>query len=595
MIARLRPLAAAGALLALAATAAPPRAAQPASSPESRAARALLLSFDGVGGERLARLLEQPGKLPHGGFRRIAERGLYARRSRPPVPSLTAPSHVTHVTGALPEKTGIVSNEMLDRSRPFGTKLSGFDAPIRAETLWQAARRQGKRVGVLLYPGADGKTPERRADWGMNWVEGSRTRPRLQRVGAASWHDAADESRSFSPPRSVRLDFRPGAPAFRLIALDTADDGRCSFDRLRVEPEEGLSVEIGPGDWFPAEVRGERGRTGAWCKLLRLAPDLSETELYVGDLHANEAYPEAFRRELDLRVGFWPGVPDEHAFGSQSARPEVFLEQADRLADFLTRAALLALERQDWDLMLLYQPPVDEVSHEFFLTDPRQQGYTPERAARFAGFVDSAYALADRSLDRIERALSPRDAIFVTSDHGMVPLLSAVYPNEVLRQAGFLRLAADGRIDPGSAAVAITTSGIAHVYVNAATAPPGALEAIERLFAGFRPDGESPWDRVARRSAAGDLGLDAPESGDIILLARPGVSVSMRAGHGRLTGRPADYGGHGYRNAFAPLDATFLAAGPGIAPERVEEFPSWRIASRLCRALGIQPPRDAAP
>ena len=92
-----------------------------------------------------------PGKLPAGAFRRLAARGFHAVRSIPPTPSLTAVSHITHVTGALPEVTGIVSNLMRDFSRPFPRTISGFDAPIRAETLWQAARRQGKRVGVMLY------------------------------------------------------------------------------------------------------------------------------------------------------------------------------------------------------------------------------------------------------------------------------------------------------------------------------------------------------------------------------------------------------------------------------------------------------------
>jgi predicted AlkP superfamily pyrophosphatase or phosphodiesterase len=597
LIARLGQFAAATAVAVLllpAGRPGPPGAA-PFPSAAAPASRAVLVSFDGVSGEGLARLLEEPGKLPHGGFRRIAERGLFARRSRPPSPSLTAVSHVTHVTGALPEKTGIVSNEMLDRSKPFGAKLSGFDAPIRAETLWQAARRQGRRTGVVLYPGADGKATGRRADWGMNFVNVPLATPSLQAIARESWRDDAGAVRGFSPSRTITLAFRPTAHTVTLVALDTTDDGRTNYDRLRVEPETGAASDARPGDWFPVEVRGAKGRTGAWCKLLLLAPDLAATEVYLGGLHANEAYPEEFRRALDERAGFWPGRPDGVAFGAESARPESYFEQADRLAEFLTRATLLALARPDWDLLLAYQPEVDEVSHEFFLADPRQEGYSPERAARFAGWVDAAYALADRSLDRIEKALAPGDAIFVTSDHGMVPLLTAVFPNEILRQAGYLRLAADGKIDPGSAAVAIAGSGVANVYLNPATVPAGALDAIEKRFTDFRVEGESPWDRVVRRADAADLGLDAPESGDLILLARPGVSVSMRVVPGRSIGRPSEYGGHGYRNVFPPLDATFLAAGPGIARERVEEFPSWRIAARLCRFLRIEPPRDASP
>ncbi len=127
-----------------------------ASPPEARR-RVLLISFDAVAGQKLERLLADPSKLTAGGYRRIAARGVIAGRSVPPTPALTAVSHIVIATGALPQVTGIVSNTMLDRSKPFGTSISGFDAPIRADTLWEAARRQGKRVGVMLYPGADGK------------------------------------------------------------------------------------------------------------------------------------------------------------------------------------------------------------------------------------------------------------------------------------------------------------------------------------------------------------------------------------------------------------------------------------------------------
>ena len=98
-----------------------------------------------------------------------------------------------------------------------------------------------------------------------------------------------------------------------------------------------------------------------------------------------------------------------------------------------------------------------------------------------------------------------------------------------------------------------------------------------------------------RRADAGQLGLDAPESGDLIVIARPGFNFSTAAVAGRTSGNPVNYGSHGYLNVYAPLDATFFAAGPGIAPATVDEFPSWRIASFLCRVLGIEPPRGAAP
>ena len=189
--------------------------------------------------------------------------------------------------------------------------------------------------------------------------------------------------------------------------------------------------------------------------------------------------------------------------------------------------------------------------------------------------------------------MTPADALFVTSDHGMTPLHTELYPPELLVENGFTKVRPEGGIDPSSAAVAMVSSGVAHVFVNR-SAPAETLDSVEALLTAFRVRGESPWDRVARRNSAGDLGLDAPESGDLILLAKPGYHLSMSLKPGRLFGPSEEYGGHGYRAAFPQLDATFLAAGPGIPPERIEEMPSTLIASRVAAALGIEPPRNAA-
>jgi hypothetical protein len=62
---------------------------------------------------------------------------------------------------------------------------------------------------------------------------------------------------------------------------------------------------------------------------------------------------------------------------------------------------------------------------------------------------------------------------------------------------------------------------------------------------------------------------------------------------GVTSGRAEEYGGHGYRAAYRDLDATFLAAGPGVPRGRVEEISSMTIAARMAAALGIEPPRQA--
>jgi hypothetical protein len=548
-----------------------------------------------MAGERLVRLLSEPGRLPAGGLRRLADTGFFAERSIPSTPSLTPAAHATHVTGATPRDTGIVGNYLLDFSKPFGTRRSGFDVPLRAETLCEAARRQGRRVGVIAYPHAAGTPATGCSSFGLAWTTDPITKARIARLDAPAWAPASSAvPAGFSPLRETVVPFPPSDHRLVLVAIDSTDDGRVDYDRLRVVSEVGETRTVSAGEWFPVEVRGTSGRAGAWCKVLSIAPDLSRVEIYVGAISEASAYPEEFRRALDERAGFWPGRADYLAFGPASEHAEIYLEQSDRLTEYLAQAALLAAGRSDWDLLFLYFSEVDAVEHHFLLTDRRQEGYTTERSKRFAGFIDHAYADADHVIARLEGLLTPRDALFVTSDHGMTPLYAEIYPNEILKRAGLVRMAVGDSFDPGSPAVALATSGVAHVYINPA-APPGTLEAVRRELTAFRlPDGESPWDRVVLREQAGELTLDAPESGDLILLAKPGIGLSVKR-PGFTSGRSEEYGGHGYRAAFAELDATFLAAGPGVSRGRVKEISSTTIAARVAASLGIEPPRNAAP
>lgn len=124
-----------------------------------------MVSFDGLGAE-LARRFVDEGTAPT--LAALERAGLFARL-RPVEPTVTAVNHVALVTGRLPEDTGIVGNLFRPAGSAVTVSLSGFSAPIAVETVWQAAHRGGLGVGVLLWPGCDGASAERRADFGLTW------------------------------------------------------------------------------------------------------------------------------------------------------------------------------------------------------------------------------------------------------------------------------------------------------------------------------------------------------------------------------------------------------------------------------------------
>src|SRR5262249_27415265 len=162
---------------------------------------------------------------------------------------------------------------------------------------------------------------------------------------------------------------------------------------------------------------------------------------------------------IEAALGGWPGPPD-FAFlrGKRAGGSEAFLTQATRLADYLTAAILYTIREERWDLLVGYQPLVDEVQHSF---EPGSRGGSREAVVR-------AFQTADRSAAAILAALTPKDSYFFFSDHGMVPLEKAINLERFLEEKGWGVASPKGNAGPtGARRVQVTaTSGIAHVYLD---------------------------------------------------------------------------------------------------------------------------------
>jgi hypothetical protein len=383
-----------------------PRTASAAPS-GAPARRVLLLSLDGASTQELHRLYEE-GALTAGGFARFFKEGQVADGLIPVDPPLTAVNHISLATGSPPDQTGIVANTFHPAGAPFLEKASGFAAPIGTETLWEAAKRQDKRVGVANWPGADATDPKRRtADWGMSYVNDPDRRGELLDLDRGSWHSAEGIARSlgvqtYSPLQRAQVKIgagRAGLQIFDLLAVDLTDDGQANYDGVLVaqvrgnsHPDLGEPISVGTWEDRPCEVvplSGEARETVCPVKLLAMAPDLSGARLYFGGIYPLQAYPTDFQRALDTQKLVWPGPPDDNSLddtwaGKPGIDLQTWLEQSDRFTRFFGDSLLAAVKRPDWDLLMGYMPVIDEAGHQLTLTDPRQPGFSPERRDEFA-------------------------------------------------------------------------------------------------------------------------------------------------------------------------------------------------------------------
>lgn len=478
-------------LLAASCRTAPPPAPALAASPAG-SGRVVLISLDGASSVELHRRY-RAGELEAGGFSRFFDEGQVASSLSPVDPTLTAVNHISLATGFPPAATGIVSNNFHLAGSPWGERTSGFAAPIGTETLWEAARRQGKRVGVWTFPGADDTGPRRRGDWGL----------------------------------------------------------------------------VYGGKAYPPEVAADLGRRGL----------------------------------------IWPGPPDSDSFeATWEGKPGIDLaawtDQAVRFGDYFYDGFVFAASRPDWDLLLGYVPTIDEAGHELLLEEPRQPGYTPERRDTFAAARKKVWQAADRGISRLlkEVDLSTTTVILV-SDHGMTPVFARIDPNAFLRDAGLAKLGPDGRVDPAaSKALAISNGGVSHVYLASGVPPDErakTLADLRRRFTHLEVQGMHAIEEVFGHDQLGPIGLDHPNSGDLVLFAASGITFAEKPLPGGAISAPTDvYGMHGHLyqggSGDRRLAGIYLALGRGVRKQPLGEVKNTEVAPRAAVYLGINPPRRQA-
>ncbi|HEY0514468.1 MAG TPA: alkaline phosphatase family protein [Thermoanaerobaculia bacterium] len=571
--------------------------------------RVLLLSIDGASTDTLHQLYHE-GALSAGGFARFFQEGQVADRLVPVDPTLTATNHISLATGYPAGRTGIVGNVFHAAGSPLPDTVSGFAAPIGTETLWEAARRQGKRVGVTTWPGADATTPRRRADWGMVYANNPDRRPDLVTVDNGLWEPAEQATKdrgieSRSPVLGLLVQVGSGAAGaqqFDLLAVDHTDDGKANYDSLVViPPGSKKGFPLSPGHWadLPCQIAAAAGPRDAVCPVKLLDLDLeASTHLYFGGVYPLQAYPEDFAAALAAQGLFWPGPPDDHRLeDAWAGRPGIDLgtwgEQAERFAHFFGESLIAAVQRPDWDLLMGYIPVVDEAGHQLLLTDPRQPGFSPERRDALAAARRRVWQAVDRELARLLAAIDLRTTVVaVVSDHGMTPVHTLLDPNVLLREKGLLAADPRGKVlANGTSAYAVGSAGVAHVYV--APGHEDLLPTLSDLFTGWTVEGEQPIERVLTRSQAAEIGLDSPNSGDLILFLREGYTAGNSLREGKAASPTNVLGMHGYLNTHPDMYGIYMALGAGIAPGNAGTVRTPEVAGRVAGWMGIEKPRPS--
>src|SRR5262245_5977368 len=433
-----------------------------------------------------------------------------------------------------------------------------------------------------------------------------------------------------------------------VLVCDTAFDGQEHYDTAFFDFDKdlgnGFIARMRQGDWAPFalpltvprdDISGQaQGMVGSWVKLLTFSPDLGAFNIYLGNVVHNVGYPQPFINAIDEAIGFWPAEPDFFNLERALIDEATYMEQLERLANYLNDAMLFAIKNYEFDLLMGYQVQTDEAGHEFTLVDPRQQTFDDSaKRQRYAEYLERAYQIADRNLKEIIDAANLKNTnIIAVSDHGMAPMHTVAFPNRILRAAELVSVTDSGAVNPATSMTnAVTVGGAANIYINLRGREPTGivpLEKYEELQKQIEDTFKAISDPVTneqvfeiilkkpreedilrkksnfggdqekkRRGRERDFHAFSEDTGDVLVVTIPGYHLDFPAGTGTTIGdffQPSTFfGQHGYDPQLPEMKAIFYAAGPNFKRKSLKAVNNVDIAPTIAELLDIDPPEDA--
>lgn len=580
----------------------------PSPTPTPQRRSVVVISWDGARADLINNWMAD-GSLPH--FAELATQGVRAAYAQSIDPPLTAAAQNSIATGAYPSRTGLVSNAFHKAIDSFYWYRSGFEEPLdQAEPIWVTASKAGLKTATVFFTSSSLQFPNQVADYtidyGLRDAYSRQEKISLTPVTQNTWQ--GEPPTSFSPPYEGNFFIFNAAQVF-LYVFDSTDDNAINYDTVLLNTQRSLDTRspgLKVGEWAPL-VLIPQTTAGADFLIQAISPgEPFQVQLFYTNVYHNSASPRDLLQKLNQKFGFFPAGADSYALEKGWITPEDYLYLLERQALWMAQVTAWVKNTYQPDLLFTWQEAFDAAGHTFYMADPRQTEYSPEKASLYAGYMQRAAHAADQALGwLLDSAIDfPQDTVLLVSDHGMAPLHTVVYPNILLQQAGLLAL--DKRhyvIVEKTQAMAVASGGAAHIYINlqgdekdgivSASEYPQVLgKVIELLRTLTNPTtGEPVFQRVLRFEELPALGLNHPNAGDVFVQAFPGYALDDGRESNVVFAPAQYYGQHGYDSSTPEMHTIFLAAGAGISgrglvipPVRIVDY-----APTIAFLLGFSP------
>lgn len=587
-----------------------------------------ILSWDGAT-PWLAERARAEGALPN--LERLRARGVRSAGSRPDHPDVaTPPGHATLWTGHRASEHGITSFKLPTQppeEHDLLATVSGFDARLLLrDPIWVTAARAGLSSTLVHAPlsgpveawSDPGRYPEGIAEkirifhgYGpLRFPAGMTRRPKLRPPqdwkGLPFSLEGAKEFQYRSKPLSVpALVLRGENGVFDRIYL--AQDKRAGSPGVMVHP----GPEAGFSDFLPID-----GHAGVRFRLFSLAPDASDLELFSTDGFELECdRPDLGDAYVEAVGGFCGGgcyrLYGDGSFGKayQDGVAEArYMDTHQQGMDHFLRSSVWTAEHHPADLMIFYNPGIDEAQHLWagFVQEGRPC-FHPERAEKVWPLLRESYRRADEHLGALLDILPEDGTLLLVSDHGITGIHRHFLPNVALREAGLLHTVRGNpyRIDLSRTRAIYHPANNSYVFLNTSDRPGGIVppEEEEELLEEVREVLQAVKDPDTDQSVLAhtirvdhlpeDSELRGQGRGDLFLALRPGYSLGENLHRKALL--PAYLAGHHQQHpGLASNFALFEALGPPIRRNHEIGLVSHQDIHETARhLLGLEPGEGA--
>ena len=430
-----------------------------------------IIGFDSMTIGLVQRFIRE-GRLPN--FERLLSRGVASEAFCSPPPG-TASNWNTIVTGAHVGTHQVVGlsvhapQDLRDQSSGF------FSYHCKAERLWEAAERAGKRTAILRYTTswpptikngvqvcgfgdpdwnlwalvprsvyATRKLPSR-LTWACSPPPGAEPQSvEIEVAPAEDWQAAPDSS---LPLLESKLVMRPVNGETKAVPFLIAAHSAEGYDTLHLYRDKSDAQPIASlhvGQWSPwLELRfaidGEAVAGFARLKLMDLSPDGRTIHLYHGQIFPARGWASPSGLEADIMAAAGPYYELSavcNAYDHGWIDEPTYLQEYQFQVEWLSKSAQHLLSTQEWDIFATQWHGIDHTDHSFL------SGLVPGHPQHelFTQVVARTYELADEYLGAVLEQCDDSTLIVVTSDHGHTERHGDwLRVNDVLAEAGLLQ------------------------------------------------------------------------------------------------------------------------------------------------------------